>query len=202
MYQPTIHRIRHAVTAPVLVGAVASSALLPVAAAAESASPEWLVTLEAAQTEAIQPVQPRELVRGLTVRPEPDPYVLPLQGYRLTATFGNAGGLWSSGHTGLDFAAPEGTPLVAIGAGVVTEVGYDGAYGNKTAITLTDGTEVWYCHQSSQTVSVGQRVAAGEVIGAVGSTGNSTGPHLHLEVRVAGEPTDPAVALAERGITP
>ena len=83
----------------------------------------------------------------------------------------------------------------------MTEVGYDGAYGNKTVIRLEDGTELWYCHQSSQSVSVGDHVSAGDVIGAVGSTGNTTGPHLHLEVRPGGgDPIDPEIALADWGI--
>ncbi len=196
MNPTTARRIRPAVTAPALIGAIACSAFVPDAAAAESSSPAWLVTA------GNLPAQPVEIVRGLTVRPKPEVNVLPLRGYRLTATFGNAGGLWSSDHTGLDFAAPEGTPLVAIRAGVVTEVGYDGAYGNKTVITLEDGTELWYCHQSSQSVSVGDQVAAGDVVGAVGSTGNTTGSHLHLEVRVNGEPIDPELALADWGINP
>ena len=65
----------------------------------------------------------------------------------------------------------------------MTSVGYDGAYGNKTVITLEDGTELWFCHQTSYTVSVGEQVRSGDLIGYVGSTGNTTGPHLHLEVR-------------------
>ena len=80
---------------------------------------------------------------------------------------------------------------------------YDGSYGNKTVVRLPDGTELWYCHQSSQSVSVGEHVAAGEVIGALGSTGNTTGPHLHLEVRPGGgDPVDPEVALAGWGLKP
>lgn len=192
MNQTTTRRIRQAITGPALIGAIACSAFVPDAAAAEQASPAWMVTAKADR--------PMKIVRGLTVRPEPTVMVLPVQGYRLTATFGNSGSMWSSDHTGLDFAAAEGTSLVAIGAGVVTEVGYDGAYGNKTVIRLEDGTELWYCHQSSQNVSVGDQVSAGDVIGAVGSTGNTTGPHLHLEVRVNGEPTDPQVALANWGL--
>ncbi len=195
MNTTTVRRARRAVTAPALIGAIACSAYVADAAAAE-ASPDWLVT------EADEPAQPVEIVRGLTVRPEPDVAVLPLQGYRLTAAFGSGGGLWSSDHTGLDFAAAEGTPLAAVRAGVVTQVGYDGSYGNKTVLTLEDGTEVWYCHQASQQVSVGDRVAAGDVVGSLGSTGNTTGPHLHLEVRVSGEPVDPARALADWGIDP
>ncbi|WP_183096086.1 M23 family metallopeptidase, partial [Nocardioides stalactiti] len=124
--------------------------------------------------------------------------------YRLTADFGQAGYYWSSGyHTGLDFAAPTGTPLMAVANGVVTSVGYEGAYGNQTIVTLEDGTEVWYNHQTSMTVSEGDNVIAGQVIGTVGSTGNVTGPHLHLEVRPGGgDPVDPYAALVVNGVNP
>ncbi|NYG55081.1 peptidoglycan DD-metalloendopeptidase family protein [Nocardioides perillae] len=131
-------------------------------------------------------------------------WVLPLDSYRLTNTFGMAAGYYSSGyHTGLDFAAPSGTPIKAVANGTITETGYDGAYGNKTVLTLEDGTELWFCHQTAFAASVGQTVRAGEVIGYVGSTGNSFGPHLHLEVRPgAGDPVDPFQALAVNGVTP
>jgi murein DD-endopeptidase MepM/ murein hydrolase activator NlpD len=126
---------------------------------------------------------------------------LPLTSYRLTATFGEYG-LWSSYHTGLDFAADTGTPIMAIARGVVTSTGYDGAYGNKTVITLEDGTELWFAHQTSMYVSVGEEVDAGDVIGSVGSTGNVTGPHLHLEVRPGGgDPVDPYAALVANGVS-
>lgn len=129
-------------------------------------------------------------------------WVLPLAGYRLTATFGEYG-LWASYHTGLDMAAPAGTPLVAMARAVVTSAGYDGAYGNKTVFTLEDGTELWYAHQTSIAVSVGDVVAPGDVVGTVGSTGNVTGPHLHLEVRPGGgDPVDPRAALIANGVTP
>ncbi|MBM7509246.1 M23 family metallopeptidase [Nocardioides sp. 31GB23] len=127
---------------------------------------------------------------------------LPVAGYRLTARFGETG-LWATYHTGLDLAAPAGTPLVAIANATVTSAGYDGAYGNKTVLTLEDGTELWYAHQTSISVSAGETVTAGETIGTVGSTGNVTGPHLHLEVRPGGgDPVDPYAALVARGITP
>ncbi len=126
-----------------------------------------------------------------------------LSGYRLTSRFGECSSLWSNCHTGLDFAAPSGTPIRAIAAGVVTEVGSAGAYGNRTIVTLEDGSEMWYCHQTSMAVSTGQEVRPGEVIGSVGSTGNVTGPHLHLEVRPgAGDPVDPFGALVAHGVTP
>ncbi|WP_156391637.1 MULTISPECIES: M23 family metallopeptidase [unclassified Nocardioides] len=129
-------------------------------------------------------------------------WVLPLDSYRLTATFGEYG-LWSSYHTGLDFAAPSGTPIRAVTNGVVTSAGSDGAYGNKTVVTLEDGTELWFCHQSSFAVSAGDTVRSGEIIGYVGSTGHVTGPHLHLEVRPGGgDPVDPDAALRVHGVTP
>ena len=130
-------------------------------------------------------------------------WVLPMDGYHLTATFGQSSGLWASYHTGLDFAAPSGTPIHAIANGVVTSVGYDGAYGNKTVVTLDDGTELWFCHQTSFAVNQGDVVRAGQLIGYVGSTGNVTGPHLHLEVRPGGgDPVDPYEALQVHGLTP
>ena len=92
-------------------------------------------------------------------------WMLPLDSYRITATFGLSSYLWSSVHTGLDFSAPTGTPIHAVANGVVTETGYDGSYGNKTVITLDDGTELWYCHQTSFLVSVGDTVRGGETIG-------------------------------------
>ncbi|MPZ94255.1 MAG: peptidoglycan DD-metalloendopeptidase family protein [Propionibacteriales bacterium] len=130
-------------------------------------------------------------------------WVLPMDSYRLTARYGQGGGLWAGDHTGLDFAAPYGTPIMSVGHGIVTSVGYDGSYGNKTVITHDDGTQTWYCHQASATVAAGEEVSAGDVIGYVGMTGNTTGPHLHLEVRPDPEtPIDPYSALIERGVNP
>ncbi len=123
--------------------------------------------------------------------------------YHLTSRFGECSGLWSHCHTGLDFAAPSGTPIHAIANGTVTSVGYDGSYGNKTVVTLEDGTELWYCHQTAYAVTTGQSVRAGEVIGSVGSTGNTTGPHVHIEVRPgAGDPVDPYAAMLAHGLQP
>jgi murein DD-endopeptidase MepM/ murein hydrolase activator NlpD len=123
--------------------------------------------------------------------------------YHLTARFGDASYLWSHFHTGLDFAAPTGTPIMAVAGGTITEVGYSGAYGNRTIETLPDGTELWYCHQNDFGTSVGATVKPGQVIGYVGSTGNVTGPHLHLEVHPGGgDPVDPYTALQVHGLNP
>jgi murein DD-endopeptidase MepM/ murein hydrolase activator NlpD len=144
-----------------------------------------------------------EKTRAEAARIDSTEWVLPTAGYTLTATFGESSGLWSTSHTGLDFAAPAGTRVVAVSGGTITSTAYDGAYGNRTILTLTDGTEIWYCHQTSFVAKEGQTVAPGELIGYVGSTGNSTGPHLHLEVRPGGRnPTDPYAALAAHGLRP
>jgi len=126
-----------------------------------------------------------------------------VSGYRLTSRFGEVSYLWSSFHTGLDFAAPVGTQIRAVASGVVAEAGWDGAYGYKTVLRLPDGTEIWYCHQDSIGVRVGQVVAKGAPIGSVGAPGNVTGAHLHLEVRPAGgDPVDPEAALGAHGVSP
>ncbi|MEV1025547.1 M23 family metallopeptidase [Streptomyces sp. NPDC050264] len=132
-------------------------------------------------------------------------FKLPVASYTITGTFGQPGAMWSSGyHTGLDFAASTGTPIYAVHSGTVTEAGWAGAYGYRTIITLDDGTELWFCHQSSVNVSAGQKVSTGDVIGRVGATGNVTGPHLHLEVHPGGDATgiDPAAWLRGKGLTP
>lgn len=128
-------------------------------------------------------------------------WTTPLTSYDLTSRFGERSSMWSSGmHTGLDFAAPTGTPIRSIAAGTVKSASYDGSYGYKTVVTLPGGGEVWYCHQNSLGVRPGQSVAAGEVIGTVGATGNVTGDHLHLEIRYGGEPVDPAGVFASKGV--
>ncbi|MCX5369554.1 M23 family metallopeptidase [Streptomyces sp. NBC_00015] len=132
-------------------------------------------------------------------------YTLPTSSYTITSTFGQAGSLWSSGyHTGLDFAAPTGTLIKAVHSGTITEAGWAGSYGYRTILTLDDGTELWFCHQSSISVSVGQKVATGDVIGRVGATGNVTGAHLHLEVHPGGsaDGIDPAAWLRDKGLNP
>ncbi|MFH8409016.1 M23 family metallopeptidase [Streptomyces sp. NPDC018019] len=126
--------------------------------------------------------------------------VSPLTSYTLTAGFGQAGDRWVANHTGLDFAAPTGTPVKAIHGGTITQAGWAGAYGYRIVLTLDDGTELWFCHLSS-IVRISGKAAAGDVIGRVGATGNVTGPHLHLEVRPGGGiPVDPKPWLGERGL--
>ncbi len=126
--------------------------------------------------------------------------MLPVESYRLTGRFGERSSLWSTTHTGLDFATDYGSPIHAVASGVVTDAGWDGPYGYRTVVTLPDGTELWYAHQSRILVDLGDRVERGQSLGEVGSTGNSTGSHVHLEVRPGGgDPVDPETALAAHG---
>jgi murein DD-endopeptidase MepM/ murein hydrolase activator NlpD len=130
-------------------------------------------------------------------------WVLPVTGYHLSARFGQRSGLWATVHTGLDFAGPSGSTIVSVAAGTVKSSGYEGAYGNRTVITLRDGTDVWYCHQSRVAVNVGDTVDPGQIIGYTGSTGNVTGPHLHLEIHPGqGAAVDPEPVLIQHGIRP
>ncbi|MEU6894968.1 M23 family metallopeptidase [Streptomyces sp. NPDC046557] len=127
-------------------------------------------------------------------------YALPTSAYTLTSHYGDSGSMWSSGHhTGLDFAAPTGTPVKAVAGGTVVSAGWSGAYGYRIVLRLDDGTEIWYCHLSSMSVTSGT-VGAGDTIGRVGATGNVTGAHLHLEVRRGGSTVDPLAWLTSKGL--
>ncbi len=122
---------------------------------------------------------------------------VPTSNYTISATFGRSDPYWSSGrHTGLDFAAPMGTPIVAVDDGKVVASGPAGAYGNMIEVAHGDGTRSLYAHLSSIEVRRGQTVARGEHIGDLGNTGNSTGPHLHFEISKNRTPVDPAKHLA------
>ncbi|GAA3333402.1 hypothetical protein GCM10017712_18980 [Curtobacterium citreum] len=106
----------------------------------------------------------------------------------------------STDHHGLDFAARAGTPALAVMSGTVVSAGVLGGYGNQVLLRHPDGTETRYAHLSRIDVVVGRQVAVGEPVGAVGSTGISTGAHLHFEVILGGVPVDPAPWLAARGL--
>ncbi|GGF57708.1 peptidase M23 [Paracoccus acridae] len=117
------------------------------------------------------------------------PLAMPVKNsFRYTSGFGRR---WGRAHEGIDMAAPTGTPVVAPGDGVVTFAGRQGAYGNLIKIEHELGVETRYGHLSRIRVRVGQRVSQGELIGDIGNTGRSTGPHLHYEVRMNGRAVDP-----------
>jgi murein DD-endopeptidase MepM/ murein hydrolase activator NlpD len=126
-------------------------------------------------------------------------FKMPVPGARVSSTFGPRvdpvlGG--TGRHDGIDFSAPTGTEIHAAGDGVVVNAGEMGGYGNGTVIDHGNGLATLYGHQSQILVVPGQAVRTGDVIGLVGSTGKSTGPHLHFEVRQFGVPTDPVPYLS------
>ena len=158
--------------------------------------------LASRRTDELTLLRERAAARSAELRRQ-NTWVLPVESYRLTGRFGESSSLWSSTHTGLDFAAPDGTEIRSVAAGVVSEAGWAGSYGYRSVVRLSDGTVIWYCHQSQLNVATGERVAPGQAIGRVGSTGNVTGPHLHLEIRPGGgAPVDPYAALSSRGLNP
>ena len=109
----------------------------------------------------------------------------------VTSRFGAASAIRRSSHTGLDLATSSGTPIKAAASGTVTFSGYKGSYGNLMVITHENGVQTYYGHCSQLYLSAGATVSQGQTVAAVGSTGNSTGPHLHFEVRVNGTAYNP-----------
>ena len=116
--------------------------------------------------------------------------VTPIEG-RITSRYGVSSSLRKSTHTGLDIAAVQGTDIHVIADGTVTSASYNGAYGNLVKVDHGNGVETWYAHTSKMFVKKADTVKAGDIIAKVGSTGNSTGPHLHLEIRINGEHVNP-----------
>ncbi len=121
------------------------------------------------------------------------PFGMPVKGsFRYTSGFGYR---WGRLHAGTDMAGPVGTPIVAPADGVVTHAGWSSGYGRLIKIQHEFGIETRFAHLSAMKVKVGQRVSRGERIGDMGNSGRSTGPHLHYEIRVGGEPIDPMIYI-------
>jgi murein DD-endopeptidase MepM/ murein hydrolase activator NlpD len=121
------------------------------------------------------------------------PFALPvLDDFRFTSGFGMR---WGRLHAGTDFAAPVGTPIYATADGVVTEAGWSSGYGRMIKIQHDFGIETRYAHLNAMRVEVGDRVSRGERIGDMGNSGRSTGPHLHYEIRIGGEPVNPMIYI-------
>ena len=115
---------------------------------------------------------------------------LPVTGI-ISSRYGVSSSIRSSTHTGLDIAASSGTPISVVSDGTVISAAYTGAYGNLVKVDHGNGVETWYAHTSKMYVTAGQSVKAGDIIAAVGTTGNSTGPHLHFEIRINGNHVNP-----------
>ncbi|MFJ6483498.1 MULTISPECIES: LysM peptidoglycan-binding domain-containing M23 family metallopeptidase [unclassified Streptomyces] len=159
------------------------------------------------QAEQAAPAQPEAAAEPRAEAPAAAPqstagFVAPVSG-GISTQYKVAGAMWSSGyHTGVDFIAAMGTTVKAVGAGTVVSAGWSGSYGNEVVIRHADGKYSQYAHLSQLSVSSGQSVTAGQAIGLSGSTGNSTGPHLHFEIRTTpsyGSDMDPIAYLRSKG---
>ncbi|MEU9794210.1 M23 family metallopeptidase [Streptomyces sparsogenes] len=132
----------------------------------------------------------------------------PVASYSIGAAFGLAGNLWAHNHSGQDFVVPSGTSVRAVHGGVVVKAGGNGAgdgpaYGNAIVIKHDDNTYSQYAHLSQVKVWVGQTVTTGQEIGLSGNTGNTTGPHLHFEIRTTpnyGSAVEPLAFLRSHGV--
>lgn len=133
----------------------------------------------------------------------------PVEKYTLSATFGKGGSMWARKHSGQDFAVPVGTPVDAVAAGTVVKAGPNGggdgpAYGNAIVIKHANNTYSQYAHLSKIQVRIGQKVAVDQQIALSGNTGNSSGPHLHFEIRTTpnyGSAVNPVAFLRKVGVT-
>lgn len=117
--------------------------------------------------------------------------------------YGNKSARYAKGyHTGIDIACPNGSPIRSATDGTVASAGWAGAYGNQIKVDYSSTVQIWYNHMSKLGVSKGDKVSAGKIIGWEGTTGNSTGPHLHFEVRVNGQDVDPMPYLNGSKVVP
>ena len=138
------------------------------------------------ETNVITEAVPRVVHIGTIKRPE---YILPVTDYILTSCFGPR---WGTNHNGIDLAVPTGTDVRAAKEGLVIQAGWNGGYGISVYIDHGNGVVTRYGHMSESLVSVGQTVKQGDIIGLSGSTGDSTGPHVHFEIREGDVAVDPA----------
>ncbi|MGY3203578.1 murein DD-endopeptidase MepM/ murein hydrolase activator NlpD [Streptomyces sp. TE5632] len=152
-----------------------------------------------AQQEADRKAAAEEAARKERLRPK---FALPVAQHGLSAYYGQSGINWMSVHSGIDFPVSYGAPVMAATDGTV-RTQYNSAYGNMMIVTAMDGTETWYCHLSSYQVPTGTAVKAGQPIAFSGNSGNSTGPHLHFEVRPGGgSAIDPLAWFRSHGLDP
>ncbi|NML52073.1 M23 family metallopeptidase [Streptomyces sp. R302] len=178
---------------------VAGTAAAAVAAQAETQAKAAAHVKAAVKKAAAKPVAAKK-AKG---------WVKPVTSYALSASFNQGGAMWAHKHSGQDFAVPTGTPVKAAGAGTVVKAGPNGggdgpAYGNAIVVKHANGTYSQYAHLSKIKVHIGQKVAAGQRIALSGNTGNSSGPHLHFEIRTTpnyGSAINPAAFLRTHGVT-
>ncbi|MCZ2526405.1 peptidoglycan DD-metalloendopeptidase family protein [Streptomyces sp. HB2AG] len=159
----------------------------------------------AAERERAAEQQKKQKAAAAKEAPASSGWTAPVSGYASGTAYGVSGPHWASGHhTGQDFAVPTGTSVRAVTDGTVVAAGWGGSYGYQVVLRHADGKYTQYAHLSSISVRTGERVTGGRQIGRSGSTGNSTGPHLHFEVRTGpgyGSDIDPRAYLRQHGVT-
>ncbi|WP_413757721.1 M23 family metallopeptidase [Streptomyces sp. MMBL 11-3] len=163
----------------------------------------------AAKSAAAKKAAAKKAAAGSAAAKKTASWINPVKTYTLSASFAQAGNLWSSTHSGQDFAVSSGTPVVAAHGGTVVKAGGNGAgdgpaYGNAVVIKHGNGTYSQYAHLSRIDVRIGQTVGTGQRIALSGNTGNSSGPHLHFEIRTSanyGTAVDPVAFLRSKGLS-
>ncbi|MBO5522232.1 MAG: peptidoglycan DD-metalloendopeptidase family protein, partial [Roseburia sp.] len=143
------------------------------------------ISREMVQQKVMTPSEAAVIERGTIIPPT---YIKPISGGRFTSGFGRR---WGRMHKGVDWACPTGTTVYASCGGTVIQASYNGGYGNNVVISHPDGRMTRYAHNSKLLVKVGQKVEQGEPIALSGSTGRSTGPHVHFEIYINGAAVNP-----------
>ncbi|ATW49829.1 M23 family metallopeptidase [Streptomyces xantholiticus] len=213
--RPSVLRTRGAVVAAgmgavMVVGAGAGVASADTGKAAKPAVVDAASALAAqadAQASAAKAKADKKVAKKKPVKKAPA-WVKPVSNYTLTASFAQGGAMWSAKHSGQDFAVPIGTAVKAAGAGTVVKAGPNGggdgpAYGNAVVIKHNNGKYSQYAHLSKINVNIGSKVNAGQTIAKSGNTGNSSGPHLHFEIRTTpnyGSALNPMAFLRSAGV--
>ncbi|MCW5254364.1 MULTISPECIES: M23 family metallopeptidase [unclassified Streptomyces] len=195
--------------ASVVLGAGVAAASSSTAATNTSTVASAVQAQAAAQAKAAQTAKTTKAVKAADVKKAAASWVDPVKGYTLTASFAQNGGMWAAKHSGQDFAVPVGTNVVAAHGGTVVKAGGNGAgdgpaYGNAIVIKHGNGTYSQYAHLSRVDVKIGQVVKTGQHIAQSGNTGNSSGPHLHFEIRTTpnyGSAVNPVTFLRAQGVT-
>ncbi|MEU5649863.1 M23 family metallopeptidase [Streptomyces pseudogriseolus] len=208
----TVTRTRAAVLAAGLgstavLGAGVAVASTGNSAPAASAPAQAAAKAEAAKTQAVKASAVKKATQA--AKKSTPSWVSPVKNYTLSASFAQNGGMWAHKHSGQDYAVPTGTPVMAAHGGTVVKAGGNGAgdgpaYGNAIVIKHGNKTYSQYAHLSSVNVKVGQVVKTGQKIALSGNTGNSSGPHLHFEIRTTpnyGSAVNPATFLRAHGVS-
>ncbi|KAF2778480.1 peptidase [Streptomyces sp. KO7888] len=195
--------------ASVALGAGVAAATGTTAASSTTSAASAVEAQAAAQAKAAKAEKASASTKKTATKKKAASWVDPVKKYALSASFAQNGGMWAHKHSGQDFAVPVGTNVVATHGGTVVKAGGNGAgdgpaYGNAIVIKHGNGTYSQYAHLSKVNVKIGQVVKTGQSIAKSGNTGNSSGPHLHFEIRTTanyGSAVDPVAFLKSKGVT-